>query len=646
MKKVIPGILVALVVAVAAAYVLYKKTIGNHVAAEDLAPADTILFVQLPNLPRTALRWPQTAVAKIGAEPEVQAFLEKPRANSPQWKLWQEKLQRFAMLAPREGYLAVTSIDGATPRFVAGFAFLGRKSDAKELLADPRAEMKRAWPAGKSDITLHGKVEIETYTHQDMTVGEAFQDDWYFVSNDLELLKRTLDAGKQAGGQALSTNELYRKTVSHLPKDGEALVYAQVGVLTERLVSLLVASGQAPDPKQLAELKNIQALAWGTKFEGEQMRDTLFVLSPGKTAEPPLARNSQSLSSATTFLTYTAAIPATIEIPQSSMALGAFLPGFAAFQQALEEKGLKLNEIGQAFGPEFGFLGNWQEKAGQPSAIVALDVRDVKKARGFVDVFTGGLPGSPAWGRTEETGITLYQSPAGAGLIPITPTAALTDRFLVLGFSAPEVIASLEQLSNEKSAISSTAAYKTSIQQVGAPTSGFGYLDLKTLFDRTYTTLRPFIAMSLAFSPDAGKMVDAGKLPEAETISKHLTPSVFSQSVSEEGTLVESVGTLTFNQLFFGIAGGSIAAAFPMIENSLASGLKLDPNTFQLTPPPSASSPAPAPNPSAPSPNLTPSVKPPEPGAETPTQQPAPAPVDPTPAPESPSNLNPRPSQL
>lgn len=610
MKKVIPGVIVLVAIAVAAAFVFFKKAASHHIPAVELAPADTIFFLHFPDIKRSAQRWPQTGLAQIGAEPEMQAFLAKPRANG-QMKMWEEKLGQVAMIEPGEAFLAVTSIDGSMPRFIAGISFAGRKSEVEALLAEPRAELKRNWPAGKSDVTLQGKTQIETFTFEDTTVGEAIQDGWYLVSNDMELLRKTLSVPPQGlGPQALSANEYFKKSTAHLPVDGEVVMYAKVGVLTERLVSLLVASGQTPDPKQVEQLKKMQALAWGTKFEGAQMRDTLFLLSPGNTAESPLARSSQAFSSPGTFLTYSTALPETIEIPESSLALGAFLPGFAAMEKALADKNLKWSDFGKAFGPEFGVLGNWIEGAAQPSVLLSLDVRDRAMARGFVEVFTGDLPGSPAWGRKEENGATIFQSPAGEGLISITPTAALTDKFLVIGFSQPEIMAALDQLKTGQAAIASTPAYGPTVKSVGTPTSGFGYLDMRALFERSYGTLRPFIAMSLAFSPDAGQYIDAGKLPRAEVIGKHLTPSVYSQSVTEEGTLIESVGTLTFNQVMIGVVGGAVAAAFPMIENSLAGGFKLDPNTFQLTPPatespekqPEAPSQTPPPNPAIPAP--------------------------------------------
>jgi hypothetical protein len=616
MKKVIPGIAILLVaLVVAAAFVFLKKKAGPHTRATELAPTETIFFVHFPDLKRTAERWPLSGLAQIGAEPEVQAFLAKPRANAPQMKLWADRIAQLERLEPGEAFLAVTSIDGAAPRFVAGISYSGRKAEAEALLAEPRAEWKRAYPTGKSDVTMHGETEIETFTYQDKIIGEAFREDWYLVSNEPELLRRTIDAVPQGlGTSALSKNALFQKSTARLPADGEAVVFAEVGVLTDRLVSLLVASGQAIDPKQVADLKKMQALAWGTKFEGEQMRDTLFLLSPGNAAEPPLGCSTLAFSSPATFLAYATALPTTFELPQSSLALGAFLPGFAAMEKGLTEKNLSWGDFGKAFGPEFGIVANWAENAGQPSALLALDVRDAATAKGFVDVFTGGLAGSPPWGRKEENGVTTYQSAATGGLVALAPTAALTEKFLVIGFNQAEIAAALEQLRSGQAAIVSTLAYGPTVKAVGVPTAGFGYLDLKTLFDRSYGVVRPFLAMSLAFSPDAGKYIDAGKLPSADAISRHLKPSVYSQSVSSEGTLIESVGTLTFNHVLLGTVGGAAAAAFPMIESALAGGLKFDPSTFQITPP-----------------AATPPTKPPE------VSEPAAPPRDPVPLPEPPS---------
>jgi len=585
MKKVIPAVIV--VVAIAAVVFMYlKKAVPHHTPATDLAPAETIFFAHLPDLRRTAERWPKTALAQIGEEPEVKAFLAKPRANAPQMKLWDEKVAQLERVEPGEAFVAVTSIEGNQPRFLAGFSFAGRKAEVEALLAEPRAELKRNWPAGKADVALQGKTEIETFTFEDTTIGEAFHGDWYFVSNDMELLRHTIDIADQGlGAKALGASDLYRKGTARLPADGEVVVFAQLSSLTDRLVSLLVASGQSPNPKQIADIKKIQAVAWGTRFEDALMRDTFFILSPGNTAEPPLAQRSLAFSNADTFLTYSTALPATFELPDNSLALAAFLPNFAAMDKSLTDKGLKFADFGKAFGPEFGLVINWAQSSAQPSTLLTLDVRDSALAKRFVDVIEGGRPGSAPANREEKPGVTIYEEPSGSGF-PVFPpfVFALTDRFLVLGFGKTDVLAAIDRLKAGQATVAATPGFGQASKTVGQPTSGFGYIDLKTLVDRSYPILRPLLAWSLAFSPDSAKYIDAGKLPGTDAISKHLSPTVYSQSVSADGTLIESVGPLTFNQVFGIALAGVVAEALPSIESAVAGGLKLGPGLLQGSP--------------------------------------------------------------
>jgi hypothetical protein len=575
MKKVLV-VLVALLALAGAAFFVFKKTVGNHVPAAQMVPGDTLLFVNLPDVARTGLRWPETGLAKIVAEPETQKFLEKFRASNPQWD---QKIVQIKKLAPREAFVAVTSIEGAAPKWIAGFAFLGRKSDAAALLSEPRAELKKAQPTGKSDIINFGGTEVETFTFGETVVAEAFKEDWYLISNNVDLLKTTLTAASLPTGapDALGKKEIYQKAVAKLPADGDLVMFSQLGSLTETLTALWKTSGQAVDPKQIEEIKRMQAVAWGTKLEGAQIRDTVFLLAPGGTAEPPLPRNALAFSAADTFLYYGMALPAKIEMPDSAGLVGGYLPMLGLMEKALATKNLQWSDLSVAFGPELGAVVDWGQKELQPSALFAVDVRDPAKARAFVDVFTGTAPGTPPWGRKEENGVTLFQSPQGEGLLPIAPAVALTDKFLVFGFSSQAVQAGLERLKTGQASIARSPAYANALKDVTAPTSGFGYLDTKAFVERSYSTLSSVAMVVFMLHPDLG--LDAGKLPSASTISRHLQPSIYSQSVTEEGTLIESTGTLTFNQVLVATIGGSVAAALPKLQETLSGDLTLDPKT-------------------------------------------------------------------
>ena len=69
--------------------------------------------------------------------------------------------------------------------------------------------------------------------------------------------------------------------------------------------------------------------------------------------------------------------------------------------------------------------------------------------------------------------------------------------------------------------------------------------------------LRQIIVFGAAIVPGASAIIDGSKLPETETIAKHLQPIVYKQTRIPEGYLVESTGPITMNQaVFLGCGAG------------------------------------------------------------------------------------------
>ncbi len=87
--------------------------------------------------------------------------------------------------------------------------------------------------------------------------------------------------------------------------------------------------------------------------------------------------------------------------------------------------------------------------------------------------------------------------------------------------------------------------------------------------------------------------------------------------------MIESVGPLTFNQVMGVALGGTLAAAYPMIESAISSGFKIDPSLLQPAP-----------------------QQPVAPAQAPPASEPKPAPATPAPAPEKPATPAPAPPQL
>src|SRR5687768_13169057 len=80
MKKALPIIL--LLAALAAAIAIFLKRKGGNLdmppgLAAELAPAETILFLEIPDPARTKERWKETNLYKLSQEPEWKEFVGK-----------------------------------------------------------------------------------------------------------------------------------------------------------------------------------------------------------------------------------------------------------------------------------------------------------------------------------------------------------------------------------------------------------------------------------------------------------------------------------------------------------------------------------------------------------------------------------------
>jgi hypothetical protein len=569
------AVLMVLAVAAAAVFIVGKRWLTHHPRAAQLAPAETILFVQLPDTLTTSRRFTQTALWRIANEPEVQDAFANAQRKSPLFEDW----SKFASVLPREGFAAVTSLDGKLPTFVAGFAFSGPRKWVEDVAANWRGAMREVWPAGKSDLLTHGDYEIETFADKDFAVAETIASGWYLISNDLDLLRHTLDRldAKPGVGASLAESAIFQAALEPLPREPDALVVAQAGPLIERLASLLVASGQQNDPAAFDDLRKTKAIAFASKFDGALCRDSIFVLQSESKPERPLARHALGLSSPESMLLYTAALPVALELSEKSADLLALIPGWDAVNAALAEKGLTLADLPKAFGPEIGGVLDWPEGAERPAPLLVLDVRDAQKATALVELLTGGKIEGFTWRTQESDGATIFTNTDFA-LGELEPTIAIDGSFVIAGLDPGSVSAALARLKSGGATLSTSARFAAASQSVAAATTGFGYLDVRGLFERTYSLAKPAFTATLAATEEAGQYFDAGKLPDAPVIAQHLSPLVYSQAATARGTLVESSGPVSLSQLFAGAIAAAIGVGAPALEAAQADGKLPDPS--------------------------------------------------------------------
>jgi hypothetical protein len=96
--------------------------------------------------------------------------------------------------------------------------------------------------------------------------------------------------------------------------------------------------------------------------------------------------------------------------------------------------------------------------------------------------------------------------------------------------------------------------------------------------------------MGAAFLPALADSVDVNKLPPAEVIAKHLSPTVMSQSYQGDGYVAESIGSVPlYHTVFAAIGAGAMARAVYHPQRNEDSDATLSVQMPSPTPSPSGS---------------------------------------------------------
>ena len=577
MRKFLPALFVVLALGAggAAVYLFEKPSSGaGSTAAIAYLPADTLLLLAVPDLNKTCADFKGTDLYKIWSEPEMQSFLAKPLSKLPPHADLDEALALTGKLGLTDLFVALASMDEATnePRVVAGFQFKGSSADVDRVLAKPKADLRKAHPTAKADLINYEGHPIETVSFDEhSSLASVYLGNWYLVANDLALLKTTIDRaenrGAAAGQPTLDKDADFAKVTAKLPASHATLIFGRPKAFLTKFLDLAAASGQTVEPKQRAEAEKIRALGATTGFENGKLRDTIYLYAPGISQEfAKLQMGSLPLTTADTVF-YAASvlnIPAKFDLPGAPGAdAGPGSTGLAFLQglgELFAEHNVSLDAFRTAFGNEGSLHIDWPSGETLPTVVASLDVRDPAAANKFVDNLTAALTTGNPWEKTEADGMTFYsmQVSSVAGL---APTLTVTPKHLLLGLNVTELQAAAAREKTPTNNFTASDAYKKSSGDVEKPNTSFAYLDSKAFFERFYGTLKPYAVTAAFLLPQVNEYVDLGKLPEAETVAKHLSPTVLSQTYNPEGCLLESVGSFTFGQATVVIAGGAMGAA-------------------------------------------------------------------------------------
>jgi len=539
----------------------HHRAENRYFAAAQLLPAETLLLADFPDLPATAIRWRETALCEIFNEPQVQVFLAKPLA-----KLQEKGIQSsLAQIQPKRAFLAVTSVTNNMPRAVGGFSFGGDRAEVEKLVVKARVRAQRASPHGKFERLSYGTFQIESFSDNGITLAGCFAKNWYFVANDIDLLKTTLDRFTGKTLTALALAPTYQQSQAVLPLHPDFRLFAQPGVLSDRLLARLNASGRTVDLQESVALRKIRAVALATRLEGRRIRDTLFLYQPETTPRPILNGKTLALTTPNT-LFYAAMAPLiSDEVPQRGDPR--VVPGIIPMRillAALNPPPATLLQFKTAFGPEHAVLLDWPSGVAQPNLFLACEIRDPAEARRFMEsVFH-------AWSRADAEGVSFWTlTMDDPTMAQFHPTVALTAHHLLVGLS-PESLKPFASNAihppTEGATLEQSSAFQGVMASLPKPQTGIAYLDAKPLFERVYGWLRPAAMLWGNGIAGFGGWVDFCKIPTTTVIAEHLSPIGLSATQTDSGILFESTGPVSFLELGAGVGTATLLVAMPAIR--------------------------------------------------------------------------------
>jgi len=549
MKRLLVLLVVLALLVGGACYFFFKS---GPVQAAQLLPADSVLFVAVPDVRTSLDRWPKTALAQIGAESAVADFLKKPLELAAS-KGGIEGLDLLLRVKPGRLFVAVTGVRETGADVMLGFEYFGARSELDGAMERLYHELDKTVPNAKRTTADYQGDTVTTFMGAAPLLFSGAHGSWGFLSNSETALKQALDrAAGRDKSPSLAANEDFKAVAAHLPKDPDFAWFARF----KPVVDLVLAIGEKQktggvNEKQIAQLKKMKAVGGTLRFEGADQKEATFILYPDAPKLPEIDRSPMALTTPETTFYYDATLD--LKTVASDDYYASLPPEAQAFLAAAK---IDLKQLPQIFGHDAGVIVSWPASAMIPSVLAVLEVKDRQRVTALVEGLLGKV--GVATTASELHGARVVGFPA-AKIQLIDPALAINEKFVYASLTGSELERALSAQPGAPT-LETAASFKPALPAYKADGQAFGYLDCKGLFEGIYNRVRPIAIFAAAMSSDVGTYVDVNKLPETETISRHLSPIVYSNRQLSDGWLIESSGPVTLSQVFFaGAIGGSAA---------------------------------------------------------------------------------------
>ncbi len=540
MKRLIAGGGILLFVAIG---VFLWRQNQDTVSPSQIAPADCLVYVELPNLIRTATRWPDTVLSQILAEPSVQRFLARPVSKIP--KGYQSAWTSLRTLRCSALFFGMT--DANRESWVCGFqTSVDSKTWRKEISNIASSLFGQAVrEVAVSDFRQGEARSSEAAGNGSLTCAQVGS--WILLSRGTDLLINASRNAKVASG-GLQGVKLFQDCRSNVRADYDILCFVR------GTPSIELTNGLRWRFREDVSRDSARAMLATTAMDGTRLRDTIFTLTDAPAPATPLDRKGLAMTSPAT-IGYLASRVNLSEIwrwcdrlsDESSIA-----KTIRNYMGEVNSFGMGLHEV-DALLSHFEIIVERDPDADFLNAAFSLGVTDPEKLQHLIDqIVTERFPERSS--KTAVSSVPAYVVQLNGS---ISIVCGIVGRQFLVALSRSEFAELVHRLQSPNAGLESNAQFKATAKLVNEPADLFIYFDAKTGFESLYDASRTMLVFGVALIPLLNKYVDAMAFPETSEISKHLSPIVLSRHRVPQGILDESVGPITAYEATVLIAGGA-----------------------------------------------------------------------------------------